>query len=247
MSFSEDILSQFDQYSAGNLSATEQQDFESKLKEDEEFRQMYEEYRNLQDGINAFGYEQLAGNIAEWEAEIKAEEDTTGRRLGSWYLVAASISVILVAVIGFWALNDKDSTQQLYSAYYEAYPDVITSRAGDSNKLKEALYAYESEAYVDAELMLKELARKDPDDREAQFYLAQTLMARGKIDEAKEIFHVLKNTTGFSLREASAWYLALSYLKMEKNQEAKEELQKIIAYTNHAYGTQARELIKKLN
>jgi len=210
MSFSEEMLSQFDQYSSGGMSATDRQDFESRLAGDQEFSQLFQEYLSLQDGIDAFGYDQVAGNIAEWEAEVIAEERTVTIGARRWYLIAASISVILVAAIGFWKLNSNESAQELYAAYYEAYPDVITNRGGNSNELNKALYAYESGVYAEAESMLKEFSQDDGNYREAQFYLGQTFMASGKTDKAIEIYRVLKDDTGFTLKEASAWYLALS-------------------------------------
>ena len=135
---------------------------------------------------------------------------------------------------------------QLFAAYFKPHPDVLTSRGANESLLNEAMVAYESANYQRAESLFEQVL-DEGESVEVRFYLAQTYLATGEYEPARQLLVALQRTDRFSLKEASQWYLALAYLGQDDLESAVTLLQEIQASPNHAYGTQSMQLLKRIN
>lgn len=247
MSYSKEILSQFDRYSTGQMSESEKQTFEASLKDDLALQKSFDEFLHLKDGLVEFGYSQMSDQIAGWESEISSLEGGKVISLKRWYMIAATISVILVAAISWWRLSPPESAENLYISYYEPYPDILTSRGSGEKLLNEGLYSYESGDYKESIGYLKNYLVTNKEHKEVLFYLGQAYLANDEPVNALRIFKDLEQENKFTLKEANQWYLALTHLKLKDTSSVNETLQQIIGDTNHAYRERSEKLIKKLN
>ncbi|MEL6557532.1 MAG: tetratricopeptide repeat protein [Bacteroidota bacterium] len=247
MSYSEEILSQFDSYTAGKMTPDERDIFEASLEKDVALKQAFDDYLNLTAGLSAFGYAEISEKITEWEAEIVAETETKVVPLKRWYMIAATISLLMVAAFSWWKFGIQDSSEDLYASYYQPYPDILTSRGAGETLMSEALYSYESGNYDLAIDKLNQVLADDQDNSELRFYLGQAYLANSDAINAQAVFKALINEKNFALSDASQWYLALAYLKTGDTIAAKEMLQQINRDTNHAYREKSKQLIERLN
>lgn len=248
MSYSEEILSQFDSYTAGKMTPKEKDVFEASLEKDVTLKQAFDDYLHLTEGLSAFGYAKFSEKIADWESEIAAEKNTKIVPLKSWYMIAATISLLIVAVLGWWKFGMQDSSEELYASYYQPYPDILTSRGSSGETLlNEALYYYESGNYELAIEKLNKVLADDQDNNELRFYLGQAYLANNDALKAQTVFRSLLDQNNFALYDASEWYLALASLKTGNIIATKEVLQQINRNTNHAYREKSKQLIERLN
>lgn len=252
MSFTEEILSQFERYESSTMSQEERVAFEERLRQEEDFRNSFEDFRQMQSGIKAFGYQQFAAQLQSWDEEHDTDADEQVRTLSfsRWYYWAAAVAVIMVATISWWQLSPGQN-EQLYTAYFQPYPDVLTSRGENENALNTAMIAYESGEYSEAITLFRQLLEgngsTEAQGNELRFYLAQAYLSTESYDLAQQLLEDLQNVDQFGLKEASQWYLALAYLKQGDSDTAVRLLQQIKASPNHAYGAQSLQLLKQMN
>ncbi|MEL7147548.1 MAG: tetratricopeptide repeat protein, partial [Bacteroidota bacterium] len=164
--------------------------------------------------------------------------------LKRWYYMAASLVLLIVASAVWWQYYPNPG-DEVFVSYYQPYPDVLTSRGDGGSLLNEGMVYYEQGEYPRAIDRFEDYL-KDNNDDHVRFYLAQANMANEHYEEAAQLFEVLNNLDEFGLREASEWYLTLIYLKTGQREKAKSILQKIESSANHAYGTQARQVLNQI-
>ncbi len=245
MGFDEDLLALFDQYNAGKLTDVEVNSFESRLISDESFKSDYQAYQTIRSGIANTGYEQLRQNIATWEAKLS--EEPSQRKSKNWFGLGLAASVSLIIMIGaWWMFLSKPSNEEIFASYYKAYPNVVSDR-GDNNELNEGLFEYSLKNYQTAENKLNKYLKDHPENLQVLFYLGQSQLAVGNTEKAIHVFEELLKKGQFPLNDATEWYLSLAYLKEGQNIKTIELLNLITLDNNHAYGTQAEQLLKTIN
>lgn len=147
------------------------------------------------------------------------------------------------------ALGETALEEEEELALEEAAPQSTTPLSLKSI-LNEAVFAYNDANFAQAIEYFQAYIDAQPKGNlhEAEFYMAVSLLAEGKAAEAQNLFSDLrrKKSSGF-MAEASDWYLALSYLKMEQHTKAKKVLRKIIKQKRgHQYKTNAQKMLDKM-
>lgn len=248
MSYDEEILSQFDQYDADEMSIADREAFEKRLEKDEELASKYQDYQHLKRGINEYSYQQFAGKMKEWEDELLLDKDEKSVPLNKkWYMLAASVVILILSVISFTQLTGDLSSEEIFASNFEPYPDIITDRGAGRQLLNEGLYKYESGEYEAAIKDLRKYLADNSEKKEVLFYLGQSYLANGETSKALDIFNSLTEAEDFKLQEANEWYRALAYIKMENTKTAQKILQLIQGNTDHAYRERSEKLLEKLN
>lgn len=247
MNYSEEILSRFDRYTSGEMSSGEQKDFELALKENDSLRQDFEDYQQMNQGLRAFAYQQMSEKISNWESEIAVESQTKVIPFKKWYMVAATILLLIVAAFSWWKFGLQESTGDLYASYYQPYPDILTSRGSGERDLNEALFSYEAGNYDVAIEKFDQILADDQNNSELRFYLGQAYLANNEVNNAQIIFTSLLTEKSFALSDANQWYLALAYLKSGNIESTKEILLRINSDTNHTYKEKSKQLLDRLN
>ena len=127
----------------------------------------------------------------------------------------------------------------------EAYPNVIDPGTRDvGTQSIEALKLYDEGDYEAAIVSFDDYLHVNPDDMEARFYygISAMMSERPQIAE-KELLTVAKGDS--RLKNQARWYLSLNFIKEEKIDEARENLQLLIE-GDSSYGKKAKELMRKL-
>ncbi len=164
------------------------------------------------------------------------------------YRIAASFLALFLlgaAIYIFWPKRQTPS--ELYTAYYTV---PILSQVRDSEGM-DSLYLAASSAYVQqdwekaAPLFESYLSSFNQySDTQAYLALGICFLELDQYPKAQEYFstiNVLSSPYYFDAR----WYSALSYLKTEEGEKAKEQLE--LLQTSNVYRNKAKELLGKID
>ena len=246
MSLSEQDIDQLDAYLQNSLSEAERQAFEQKLQQMPELKTELHFQQSVKEAVVFKEATQLKSRLLKLEDELMA--DGSGIKpitrpgshwAGKWGLISSMAAALALVAIAFWFLFSQPNNQELYTAYYQAYPnteDPITR--GEAGELS-GFQLYEQERYEEAIEKLEQ--RNNETDA---FYIAQSYLALGQEEQALEIFSKLSRKD-FEYTDASRWYLALLLLKQDKTDEAIVQLKKLAEQPN-TYQNKAIELLEEL-
>ncbi|MBI4482638.1 MAG: tetratricopeptide repeat protein [Acidobacteria bacterium] len=164
---------------------------------------------------------------------------------------AMAAMVLLAVVAGFWVWQYRQRTQlQLASlAVREKYPYVgSTSRGTDPQEADylEAMQKYSRDDFRGAEALLQEHLSRHPAHPDAQFYLGVAQYRLGKLGLARDRFLKAIELAQGTDSEKYHWYLAHTYLRLGKAQEARQQL-RLMKEAGGVYASMADMLLEKLN
>ncbi len=211
-----------DKYLHSTLTPSESEQFNSLLKNDNEFREDVELFKNLKVVSGAEDRAELRKNLVNFETKI-ATKKTKVVPLFNYKKIMIAASIVLIATIGGITLFNPFGVDAdtLYAANFEPYKNVVTPIVrGETNENDEveAFISYESKDYISAANQFRELyeTTKLP---YFLLYQANSLLASGNVKEAIPILeqHVALND---ELSERGKWYLSLAYIKENKKEEA---------------------------
>lgn len=216
-------------YIEGSLSESQLEEFEQLLETDTEFKSAFEFEKELKFALKKNERKEIKELFSSLN---KREEKNRGKVISmrSW-LAAASIA--LVVGLGTWLFffNDPNiNSEQLYLTHFTPYENVVhpIERSNQLQDLKtRAFTAYEDRDYDLALALFKELHVKQ-NDSYIEFYEAIVLMQLNQHAEAIPLLRTYIENNG-ELKDRAHWYLALSYLKMEKIEACGSELRKLVA------------------
>lgn len=238
----------FEGYLNNELNAAEKSAFELQLQTDADFKQEFEIYSGLNTSLSSkFNNESeelaLIATLKNLGKEhikeapiVKKETKVISLFNYKFLMVAASIAVI----VGLFLFNDGTPT---YGDFANHGSLEIVVRGENTDEITEAEDAFNSHNYLEALQVLKVLSDAQPKDIELQLYKGICHLELNNFTDADRIFEEISiGDSAFSTK--ATWYKALSYLKQEKLDECKAELQKIPATAEEF--KQAKSLLKKL-
>jgi len=222
-----------ERYCLGNMDEEERLAFENQLEEDNELKTLLEE---LKPAILALKLEGLRSNLQEIHLE-KGKNSGRSKRL-IYIGVAASISIIAL----FFSLSLQRSNKELFDAYFQPYPDVITKRSSAGEPSSDSsMSSYSSNDY---EKTIESLSSNPKLSSDQLFYLAQAYLALKEGEKAVEILEG-NSFEDSKLKSQVNWYLALGYLLTENETKGKELLY-TLAQSQSSNKERAEELLQKL-
>jgi len=237
-------------YLEGSLSESQLTEFEGLLETDVEFRSAYEFEKELQLGLKKEERQELKALFSSLDTKNQTTEKKKEGKVISMrpWLMAASIA--LVVGLGSWMFffNSPDlNSEQLYSANFEPYANVIhpIERGNQLEDLKsKAFTAYENEEYLESLALFRELYEKQ-NDSYIDFYSANILMQLDRHEEAIPFLEGYISKNG-ELKDRATWYLALANLKLDNISASKAELKKLIEMGSFKIDA-AKELLDQLD
>lgn len=233
-------------YLDGSLSDTDRLAFEERLKLEDELRAQVEEMKVIREGIVRASRKEVLKSLKELEATLpEVEAPIIPLWRTTWLQVAAGISLLALCVYLLWPRTQEPA--QLFAEYFEPYPNIImpTVRGvveNDSTVKAQAYRAYDQQNYAEAIRLFEAVQQKDEG---VLLYLGNSYLANGQPEKALPLFEkVLNNYDVFD--EQAEWYVAVSYLKLEEREKAREALQKVVARES-SYKSKAQLILEKLN
>ena len=180
--------------------------------------------------------------------------------------MALAASFLLLVSVGLWFLMGQNSpkingNEQVFNDVFEPHPNLtyLDSRSATTRKideksveelsnLRKAFISYDGEEYSKALLFFDspEVSQTFSNDS-LNLYKAVCFLALNKPDQALISLKTVENTPNSALREASQWYLALTYLKINDVPKAKEILISIQHRAENGYAKKASKLLGELS
>lgn len=251
-----EYLDLLDEYFSGSLEGREKQELEHQLETESDLKDAYREYRDLRDGIDYSIMMTANEELQELEATLpkvaitrqaggKEIEISIKNRMVVWK-AAAVVALVAISTVLVFQLNQTASPQDLFSQHFEPYPnEFVSAKRGDdlaANPLVQAFQNYDNEHYAAAIEGFNQIILEE-ENAMALFYLGNAQMAQNQTQAAIATFKRFLEISRDSVTEAK-WYLALSYLKENRVEEAKELLEELKGDVK--YGKEVREIIAGL-
>ncbi len=180
--------------------------------------------------------------------------------------MALAASFLLLVSVGLWFLmgqksSETNDNEQVFKTVFEPHSNIayvdgrsvrnadIDQKVNDKlNNLQKAFVCYDGKEYDKALMFfdLPEVSQQFPNDS-LNLYKAVCYLALNKTDQALISLKTVENNPNSTLHEASQWYLALTYLKINDIKKTKELLIAIQHREEHGYAGKARKLLGKLS
>jgi TolA-binding protein len=203
-----------ERYYNGKLSPDELIQFNKLKSENEDFIKELELFESAQFIVELSALQELKEKVKSLD---KANQPTHSLKSQRILGVAASIILLMIASVLFYA--QTFSNKSLYSKSFTPASDYISELGSDNSELELALSIYNKGKYQEA---LRKFNTIKTD--ESQFYAGQCNLQLKNFTEAVNKFNSVQ---GIYTTEAQ-WYLALTHLKLNKEQQAILVLDQII-------------------
>ncbi len=139
-------------------------------------------------------------------------------------------------------------SDQLFAQNYEIYQlDQLVSVDQAESELANALQLYQNKSYKNAAEVLAILSEKDIDNQKVMFALANAYLNQDPpaLNQAANYFNQLIDMNTSVYVPKSQWYLALIYIKQNKQDQAKLLLAEV-ADSGDTYADEAQVLLDQL-
>ena len=239
-------------YLEDRMEAGERESVEKRLQEDEAFKALFDDIKELQTGLEGMNHKHLLARMDKLEAtlgnplEQKAETKTVFWNFQR--IAAAFIGLAIVALASWYGLsvNGAIDGAALFAQNYKAYDNVmvpITRGEEALTLLEQTFEAYELKEYQKADGLFDQLLESKQKPF-VSFYAGITAMEVGKNEKTERLLNsVIEEGTLFA--EIAQWYLALHHLKKEEYKTTiilLESLEK----TQSTFSARATELLKEI-
>ncbi|NJM80260.1 MAG: tetratricopeptide repeat protein [Flavobacterium sp.] len=240
----EDMYIAFENYLQNEMTVEEQNNFESQLQNDADFKEKFELYKQTAQFLETkFSKETevFKSNLKSISKEYVSKEVNLGKPkviplFSKWYAVAATV-VIFISVWFFM----QNSTPE-YGNYNQHEKAHFTERSEVNENLKLAQEAFNAKEYEKA-LGFFESISKENLSEEGNLFYAISLLETNQYEKSEAILENLKDGNSV-YKEKAIWYLGLSKLKQKKYEECKTILETL---SNNAEDyDKAQQIIKKL-
>ena len=236
------LFEQISAYLSNEMSEAERQDFVQRIADDEALSAEVSRHRILHQELTRKDLLDFREKVALVMSE---EAGLPGRRFYAHPLwrVAAMLLLVSGAILWYFLIAQGGSEEALFSEYFETYPAEGALRGEKDDAQESAIQAYRAGRYAEAIAGLEPLHQNYPNEDKYRLYLASAYL---NTDDPGNAVEVLSGTPADGpLQEDINWYLALTYLKLEKTTEATIQLKKVIDF-NGIRATPATELLKQL-
>lgn len=158
--------------------------------------------------------------LKELPASVKVGKVFQLRR---WWAVAASIALLFATYL-IWDTS-QSQPDKLFEAYFSPYEDLLSARSateGGPEQLEKAMMAYNNGQYEIGKAEFESFLGQNSDNGLAHLYYGICLLALDDGEPIDEFEAIIQDYP--ALENVAKWYLALSLIRDEKFETAKEVL-----------------------
>lgn len=254
MIYDDNIEQLIEGYVMGTLSEEGVMMVEEKIKTDVGFAEEVQLFRELTKMVEIVGDLEMKQRFQAIDKSLQVGNRPTrlawlGRR--SWLALAASILIIVVAVMWFLKPNSAN-TAAIFTQHFEPYQMPLSTQSESPDIAKpwtKAMQFYLQGDYNAATPLLEQLTQKPTSQiYQFHFYLGICQMAQAPPDlmAAIENFDIVQQANKDYVPQAT-WYMGLAYLKLGKNKVAKAIFKSIVnANQPHYKKESALKILKQL-
>lgn len=225
----------FERYRKNELSDAELRDFEARLAYDSHFKNEFDAYENVEDGIKNHYRNQLKSRLQDVDREMdeKSKKKPIVRLL-TWTSSVAAAIVIGVFIFQHFSEPDYKQIAQNYWPHEEGLPVKMSAKG----KYDEAMNAFKLEEWDKAELLLQEI-----ESDTANYFLAMVFYEKSDLNAAQKHFLLIDEFSNYY--EIAQFRLALAYLKNNQIELATKILRNIIE-ANSPYKKDANSILNQI-
>ncbi|MFZ6014243.1 MAG: tetratricopeptide repeat protein [Bacteroidota bacterium] len=234
-------------YLRKELNEDELQQITTLINQDEDFASELNLHSNVHQTLGDTelnGFHQQLSNAEQiyFQSQSRAKQ----RRL-LVYGMAATL-LISISFVGIRLLvTTPADPQQLFGSYFKPYDAPVHFRSETSPyadaELKNAMELYDAGQYQEAIPYLSNAVQRYPENQLVVLLRGICFLATNQIPAAQRDFNVLAQAPQSLFADQGKWYLALSYLKENKPEEAKSLLGSL---QSAALAVQARKLLSEM-
>ncbi len=257
-------------YLNGEMTVDEQKIFEKKIESDPAAQKEFKIYKEMYTLYNDADWE-ISNNAAQndkitaYEAFLKSEKgqsiskniqkaedayfNSSSTKIKKIVLYAGSIAALLVlGLFVFVQLNKDIDTKSLYAEHKNWNDLPSLSLRNGVTSLSEGEMLFRKKQYDTALTVFKSYVSKNATQSNPQvlLYIGVTQLELDQNEAAIKSFKKLMDSKTLDASKAY-WYLSLAYLKINKVEEAKKQLQILSRNSQNYKYKEAKELLKKLN
>lgn len=218
-----------EKYIRGALTDSEQEQFDTWNKSDENFRKEVKFQQDLAVIAKEDMRLKIKNQLEKQEKKLANKGKRTVRRV---LLVVLGILLLAAAFFGYQREKKMKSPEGIYAKHYETYPNVyFPVTRGKTDLMTMAFMAYEGRDFVEAAKQIDEKL-KTSSANELKFYQAISYAEIGNFPLAIKNLEDIKRFQSDYTDEAY-WYLGLFYLKMQNTPSAIRNFQDYIEVTDN--------------
>lgn len=212
MKESNDNIELFDKYLQKEMSPDETMAFKSALDIDGTLLEEFNTYKEAVHLLQGFA-------AGEEMKQIMTSKKSASKKIWPYLAIAASISILVTCYFIFQPATPLFSPQQLFQAYYQAYPNLATVRSSDN------LYKPPGHNTTKDTLDINSLAQFNYTGDTLLFYKAISYLSLNQSDSALATLKQISNNSIFN--QQVIWYKALAFLNEGEIEECLILLKKI--------------------
>ncbi len=215
-----------EKYLFNQMTESERQKFEIQVNSDTLLAEELELQKSLFEAANDEDFKEIFPSLKSAEQTYMTTQTKKPLlRLSprNLLLYAASLLFIVFFSWMFFVKSNSVESSQLFATYYEPYPMVLAFR-GKSDLIANAVNSYNDKNFDSVIKSMNQLILKDSLGFVPYMYLGIAHLELGNLEEAIENFKVVSDSNNPSFRQQADWYIALTYLKANENEKAKEIL-----------------------
>ena len=210
-----------DSFLLGRLDNEALAEFNERMNIYPDFRSTVEKQTAIMKGVEELG---LKNSLERFHSEIVIEPEKKWNT-PSWFALAASI--VLLIGISTWAIfKIGHSSDKVFSAHFKPDPGLPTTMGSSSDyEFYYGMVSYKRKEYGDAILRWEPLYAASPENDTLVYFLGVANLANGNARQAKKYLQLAGKKTESVFYEDIQYYLALSFLKENRIEEAKTTLE----------------------
>lgn len=233
-------------YLDGKMSRREEAAFEEELKSNEELRETLNLHLDADSTINSHYKEESP----DWLGHFKKRYNHLYRQpfaeKRNIIAVIALLFMILTTYLIIFKPFHSVKNPALFDRYYSTYELGNNYRSAGDFELDRGLRAYNKGNYEEALIFFENLLEIEPANAKAHFASGISALELNENRKAAEHFIKVMEADNLEFYQHAQWYLALTYLRMNKIQEA-EVLLIALRNTGGYYHQKASDIIDSLN
>jgi|WetSurMetagenome_2_1015567.scaffolds.fasta_scaffold35717_3 tetratricopeptide (TPR) repeat protein len=233
----------FDAYTRGQLSETEQKNFENRLQSDAELKKEFEEYIHIVNGINEYEQERIKTLIKD----RKVYQMYNNRSWFSVKRVASIAAVVLILIIpGYIILRTTTLPSRLINEFYIEDPGLpVTMGASSHPLLEQAMLDYKDKQFEKSLLKINEMLMENPKNDTLNYYAGICYFELGQTDKAISCYEKLNQAESVYYFQAK-YNLGLSYIQKRDYKNAITVLKEVVNGDTGPLKDKALELLNKI-
>lgn len=247
----------------GTLKGADKAYLKQLMSEDPSFKQEVNDYKQIYNGLEALHIEQFQLKLNKMEAKYKQEDNivamnnkgTIVRPMRRLYAVAAAIALLVCCTITYNLMLPSVFNQH-FAASQSIAVHIESTRAGGQSIStaeqikKSAFTAYQKEEYTKSISLLKDYVNTYPEkaakDYQSMLVLGVAQLATDKAENAARTLEQIINGRDSSYKQEAEWMWALSQIKLDHTDAAKEILEEITLQKGHIHQEDAAKVLNQL-